>query len=253
MDRRAFLGILTDGVPALPVAIEAQRPKVATAVQPAGRERGGGSHRGLLQAHELPAPANRRLPGNASHAHGGGVVTAPTRANSHRGAAEQRPFSSSSADLTDLRLRDATASSSAAQLAFPAVAWFGRVDPEGLLEAPPARRGDDYGVAALHPFYPAKIEAALRDRDPYRTRDVWASLGPIEAESAEGAAGRTQCGKLDPELGEKTGACGRDFSDFVVEHDVFAGHERIGEIDAEAARKVVVANSGRTERACMTG
>jgi len=29
MDRRAFLGILTGGVQALPVAIEAQRPKVA--------------------------------------------------------------------------------------------------------------------------------------------------------------------------------------------------------------------------------
>src|SRR4030095_11268030 len=33
--------------------------------------------------------------------------------------------------------------------------------------------------------------------------------GPIEAESAKVAAGRTQCGKLDPELGEKEGAgCG---------------------------------------------
>jgi hypothetical protein len=77
---------------------------------------------------------------------------------------------------------------------------------------------------------------------------VWASLGPIEAESANVAVCRTPCGKLDPELGEKTGACCRDLSRVVVEHDVLAGEEGIGEVDAEAARQVVVANSGRTER-----
>ncbi len=142
---------------------------------------------------------------------------------------------------------------SAARLAFPAVAWLGRVDPEGSVKAPPSQRGDDYGVAALHPLHPAEIEVALGDRGPYRTRDVWASLGPIEAQSAKVAVGRTQCGKLDPELGEKPGACCRDLSGFVVDHDVFAGDERIGEINAEAARKVVVANSGRTKRACFTG
>jgi len=82
---------------------------------------------------------------------------------------------------------------------------------------------------------------------------VWASLGPIEAESAKVAAGRTQRGKLDPELGEETGACCRDFSGFVVEHDVFTGDERVGEIDAETAGKVVVTNPGRAEGACLTG
>jgi len=128
----------------------------------------------------------------------------------------------------------------------------GRVDAEGLLEAPSSRRGDDYGVAALHPLHPAEIEVALGDRGPYGTRDVWASLGPIEAESAKVSAGRTQCGKLDPELGEKTGACCRDLSGFVVERDVFAGDESIGEINAEAAGEVVVANSGRTKRTCLT-
>src|SRR2546427_6881302 len=102
-------------------------------------------------------------------------------------------------------------------------------------------------------FRSAEIEVALGHRGAYRTRDVWASLGPIEAESAKVAAGRTQCGKLDPELGDKTGACCRDLSGCVVEHDVFAGDERIGELNAEAARKVVVANSGRTKRACFTG
>src|SRR6266404_7902917 len=120
-------------------------------------------------------------------------------------------------------------------------------------ESPAGPMGDDYGVAALHPFHPAEIEVALGDRGPYCSRDVWASLGPIEAESAKVAAGRTQLGKLDPELGEKTDACSRDFSGFDVEHDVFAGDERIGEINAEAAGKVVVANSGRTERACLRG
>jgi hypothetical protein len=77
-------------------------------------------------------------------------------------------------------------------------------------------------MAALHPFHPAEIEATLGGRGPYRTRDVWASLGPIEAESAKMAAGRTQRPKLEPEFGEETGACCRDFGDFVVEHDVFA-------------------------------
>jgi len=33
-------------------------------------------------------------------------------------------------------------------------------------------------------------------------------------------------------------------------HDAFAGDQRIGEINAEAARKVVVANSGHTNRVC---
>jgi hypothetical protein len=54
---------------------------------------------------------------------------------------------------------------------------------------------------------------------------VWASLGPIEAESAKVTAGRTLRGKLDPELGEEPRARCRGFSGFVVEHDVFAGDE----------------------------
>src|SRR5204863_8400906 len=77
-------------------------------------------------------------------------------------------------------LPDGKAPGSVARLAFPAVAWFGRVDAEGLLEASPSQRGDEYGVAARHPFHPPEIEVALGDRDPYRTRDVWPSLGPIE-------------------------------------------------------------------------
>src|SRR5207253_7836539 len=120
-------------------------------------------------------------------------------------------------------------------------------------ESPPPQRGDDDGVAALHPFHPAEVEVALGDRGPDRTRDVWASLGPIEAESAQVTERRTRGGKLDPELGEKTGAGCRDFGGGGVEHDVFAGDEGIGQINAEAARQVVVANSGRTQRACFTG
>ena len=80
-------------------------------------------------------------------------------------------------------------------------------------------------MAARRPFDPAEIEAARGDRDPDRARDVWTSLGPVEAESAEAAAGRTQGRKLDPERGEKTGARGRDLGDFVVEHDVLVSDE----------------------------
>src|SRR5262249_59955475 len=98
-------------------------------------------------------------------------------------------------------------------------AGFGRVDAEGPEEAPPPQRGDDDGLAVLHPFHPAQIEVPSRDRGPDRTRDVWASLGPIEAESAKVAAGRTQPGKLNPEFGENTGARGRGFSRLGRGHD----------------------------------
>src|SRR5256885_5787781 len=128
---------------------------------------------------------------------------------------------------TSTVIEASTGGSSAARLTFPAVAWFGRVDAEGLVEAPPSRRSDDYGVAALHPFHPAEIEVALGDRGPDRTRDVWASLGPIEAESAEVAAGRMR--KRDPEFGEEPGAGRRDFSGLVFEHEVFAGDKGIDE------------------------
>jgi len=64
--------------------------------------------------------------------------------------------------------RSATSSSRSAEtgLAFHAVAWFGRIDAEGLLEAPPSQPGDDDGVAPPHPFHPAEIEVALRERGP---------------------------------------------------------------------------------------
>ena len=69
------------------------------------------------------------------------------------------------------RLR-AEATASAGRRTWVAVAWFGRVDTEGLLKAPPAQRGDDDGVAARRPLDPAEIEAALADRDPYPTGKV---------------------------------------------------------------------------------
>src|SRR5262245_42645956 len=139
------------------------------------------------------------------------------------------------------------------RLAFPAVAWFGGVDAEGLPEASPSQRGDDDGVAALHPFDPAEIEAALADRRPNRPRDVRASLGPIEAESAEVPAGRTPHRKPDAERGEEPGACCRDLRGFVVEHEILARDQRISEINAEASGQMVVADPGRAQRACLPG
>jgi hypothetical protein len=44
---------------------------------------------------------------------------------------------------------------------------------------------------------PAEIEEVLGDRGPERASDVRATLGPIEAESAKVAAGRTPRGKRD--------------------------------------------------------
>src|SRR5262249_18546165 len=68
--------------------------------------------------------------------------------------------------------------------AFPAVAWSGGVDTQRLAETAPSERGDEDGLTAFHPFDPAEIEAAPGDRGPYRTGEVWAPLGPIQAESA---------------------------------------------------------------------
>src|SRR5262249_59631575 len=123
------------------------------------------------------------------------------------------------------------------------------LDAEGLLEAAPSQRGDDDGLAVLHSLHPAEIEAALGERGPHRTGDVWAPLGPIEAESAEVAAGRTPRRELDPEFAQKKHARRRDFRSVVVERRVIASDERIREIDAEAARQVVGANFGPPPRA----
>src|SRR5215475_3118280 len=136
-------------------------------------------------------------------------------------------------------------------LARPTIVRLGRVDAEDLLEPAPSHPGNDHGVAAFHPFHPTEVEVALGHRSPQRSRDVRASFGPIEAESAQ-PAGRTPRGQLDPEPGEEPESRPRDLCDFVVEHEVFAGDERVGEVNAEAARKVVVAHSGRAERVRLT-
>jgi hypothetical protein len=61
------------------------------------------------------------------------------------------------------------------------------------------------------------------------------------------AATRTQRGKFNAELSEKTGARLRNFSGFAPEHDVFVRGEKIGEVNAKATCEMVVANSGRTK------
>jgi len=40
-------------------------------------------------------------------------------------------------------------------------------------------------VTALPPLEPAEVEAPFRERGPDRARDVWPSLGPVEAQSTE--------------------------------------------------------------------
>jgi hypothetical protein len=108
MDRRAFLRILTGGVQAcrLPSRHSGRRsPKVGmlllsletrraadcdTAFQPESRARRG-SHHGLLPAQERRASESSTSRQRVA-CRWRGVVTAPTRANAHRSAAEQRPF-----------------------------------------------------------------------------------------------------------------------------------------------------------------
>src|SRR5262249_25066703 len=119
-------------------------------------------------------------------------------------------------------------------LARPAIAGRGPADPARLLEATPARCGDGNGVALLHPLDPAEVEAAPGERDSDRARDVRASLGPVEAESAEVAAGRAQGGKVDPELEEETGAGRSGLGGLVAPGDAFAGDGSIGGVPAGA-------------------
>src|SRR4029453_12422118 len=110
-----------------------------------------------------------------------------------------------------------------ASLAGPAVGGLRRVDPEDSPEPPPSRRGDDHRVAAAQPLHPTEIEVPPGERSPDGTRDVGTSLGPIEAEPAEAAAGRTPRGQRNPEPGQKPGAGRRDLRALVVERHVFAG------------------------------
>jgi hypothetical protein len=108
-------------------------------------------------------------------------------------------------------------------------------------------------MTALHPLHPPEIEAALGDRGPYRARDVWASLRPVEAEPGPASAGRTPWRKGDTELSQEAGPRPCDLRRFVVEHDVVAGDQCIGERDAETACQVVVADPGRAEGLGLAG
>ena len=120
------------------------------------------------------------------------------------------------------------------------LASLGQADTESLQETAFSRRGDDHGSAVLHPLGPAEIKAAFRERGPYRTRDVWPSLGPIETPSTEMTTSRTHRKEVDPKLREEFGARFSDLGGFLAEHDVFVRGEKIGEVHAETTGKVVV-------------
>jgi hypothetical protein len=116
-------------------------------------------------------------------------------------------------------------------------------DAENIQEAAFSRSGDDYGATIRHTLDPAEIEVAFGEGRPYRTRDVWASFGPIDADFAEPVAGRTQRGKINPELGEKPGAGWGEFSSIIANDNVLAGSESVSQVDRKATGKVDVANS----------
>ena len=145
--------------------------------------------------------------------------------------------------------RDREPSSSAGDYAFLAVSWFERVDAEGLLEASPPRRGDERRRGCADSLQPAEIEVARGGGGPHRTRDVWTSLGPIEAESAKVAAVARSAGSSIPNSVRSRVPAVVISAVLSSRHDILASDERIGEINAEATRKVVVADSGRTQRA----
>src|SRR5512143_3179634 len=131
--------------------------------------------------------------------------------------------------------------------------FLGHADAERFPETALPRRGDDHRAAVLRPLRPPEIEAPLRERGPDRARDVWPSLGPVDTESAKGTALRAQRRQVEAELREKSGPRRRDLGGLVAHHDVLVRDQRIGEINAETAGEVVIADSSRAELACSTG
>src|SRR5207237_3885290 len=64
---------------------------------------------------------------------------------------------------------------------------------------------------------------------------------------------RSQRGQVEPELGQKVGACFGDLGGFIARHDVFARCEKIRQVNTEATGEMVVANSGRAKLSCLPG
>jgi len=136
-------------------------------------------------------------------------------------------------------------------ISYPVPISLGSADSKGFQEPALSRQGDDDSAAVPHSLRPTEIEEAAGERCSHRAGDVWPTFGPVEAQSAE-TAGRTQCSHVDAKLGEKTGAGFRDLGGFVAGRDICVCGKKIGEVDAEATGKMVVANSGRAELSCLT-
>src|SRR4029077_9406667 len=108
-------------------------------------------------------------------------------------------------------------------------------------------------TAILHPFGPAQIEAAPGEGGSYHSRDVWPAFGPVDAQPTEATALRLRGRQVDSEPGEESGARPRDLGGLVADRDVFACDQGRGEINAQAAGQVVVADSRHAQLAALTG
>jgi len=133
----------------------------------------------------------------------------------------------------------------------PVPVFVGCADAEGFQEPALSRLGDNHGAAVPHPFDPTEVEAAIGERCANCTSDVQPAFRPVEAGPTKVAALCAGSKKVDPEFREEPRAFVGDFTALVAEHDVFPRTEEIGEINAEATRKVVVAHPGRAKLLCL--
>lgn len=132
------------------------------------------------------------------------------------------------------------------------LSFFAQSDPESRCKPALSRCGNGHGTALSHPLGPAEIEEAPSERGADRAGNVWPSLGPIQAYPAEVAAGCTQRSEINAKLRKKPSARLCDFRRFVAEHDVFVSGEEIGNVNAQTASKMIIANPGRTEFPCLS-
>ena len=123
-------------------------------------------------------------------------------------------------------------------ISYPVPISLGSADSKGFQEPALSRQGDDDSAAVPHSLGPTEIEEVAGERCSHRAGDVWPTFGPVEAQSAEPAARRTQCRQIDPEPGEKTRAGLGDFRTFVGEESLIPGR---GDHALEHRRRVLLA------------
>src|SRR5215469_124919 len=130
--------------------------------------------------------------------------------------------------------------------------FMGCADAENLHETLLSRRSDDHRAAILYPLCPAESEAAIGERRSNRPADVRPAFCPVETGATEVAAPGAGSNDIDPKFREDPAAFLGYLCRLVAKHEVFARNEKIGQVDAETSRQMVVANPGRLKLSCLS-